>query len=58
MLIMAGSLVNATMTSNDVGGVTALHLAVEAGHTEVMNVLIEHGCDVHSATKPNIETAC
>ena len=52
--------VNASMTARrrGIGGLTPLHLAVEADHMDVMDVLIEAGCDVQSTTQGSEETVC
>ena len=56
--MQAGSKVDAQMTSAGVGGLTALHLATEAGYSEVMDILISGGSDVQCKTRINVETNC
>ena len=36
-------------------GETALHIASEKGHTEIVQVLLSNGSDVNRQTKVNIE---
>ena len=39
----------ASALKQDNAGGTVLHHAIEKGHLEVLNILLEHGIDVHGA---------
>ena len=58
-LLAAGAQVDAAMvTSSGVAGVTPLHLAVEMDRSDVIDALIQHGCDVSSCTQSRDVTVC
>jgi ankyrin repeat protein len=51
MLIDAGASVNAAKSWRGETGITALHLAAEAGHTEVVRLLLERCANASSAKR-------